>query len=81
MTEGERLYLSQFTPEERKEIRAAERRVIAEVRSCQRRVMKKREAIRKSMTEAEWRTYEDEQAERYRKEYGINLVKRRTDLP
>jgi hypothetical protein len=80
MTARERLYLSQFTPEERKEIRDAERRVMAEVRSCQRKVMKERERIKKSMTHDEWLAYEHEKDERYRKEYGINLVSRRTDL-
>jgi predicted Fe-S protein YdhL (DUF1289 family) len=71
MTEREKLYWSQLTPEERKEVRATERRLIAEVRSWQRAAMKEREAIRKSMPEAEWRAYEHEKLVRFCEEHGM----------
>jgi Trm5-related predicted tRNA methylase len=80
MTQEDKLYLSQLTPEERKEIRAAERRVMAEVRSCQRAVMKEEKAIRKNMTDAEWFAYKHEEFVQYCKEHGLKLVSRRSDI-
>jgi hypothetical protein len=67
MTEREKLYWSQLTPEERKEVRATERKAIAEVRSWQRKAMAKRD----SMTRAEWIAYLNEKGEKFCKEHGM----------